>query len=202
MKRNGQTLAGEVENSESREHVLRVAGRLFSERGYTAVTLKDIAEELGVRQAALYYHVPGGKEDLFVEVTRRSFIRHRKGLEEAIRQSEPNLSAQLNAMASWLLSQPPLDVLRMARSDLPALSQEHAKELYNLGYVSLDEPIRSVLNQAYQRGEIRLVDAQVMGTVFLSSIDTIHDMSRYKGLPKEVLARDIIEIWLDGLRRR
>ncbi|MBA2678752.1 MAG: TetR/AcrR family transcriptional regulator [Ktedonobacteraceae bacterium] len=195
-------MTGEVENSESREHVLRVAERLFSERGYTAVTLKDIAEELGVRQAALYYHVPGGKEDLFVEVTKRSFIRHRKGLEEASKRDEASLSAQLNAMASWLLSQPPLDLLRMARSDLPALSKEHAKELYELGYASLDEPIQGVLMQAYQRGEIRLIDAQVMGAVFLSSMDTIHDMHRYKGLSKEVLARDVIEIWLDGLRRR
>ncbi len=195
-------MAGEIENSASREHLLRVAERLFSERGYTAVTLKDIAEDLGVRQAALYYHVPGGKEDLFVEVTRRSFIRHRRGLEEAIKQGEPNLSAHLNAMASWLLSQPPLDLLRMARSDLPALSKEHAQELYDLGRTSLEEPIQSVLTQAYQRGEIRLVDSQIMGTVFLSSMDTIHDMHRYKGAPKEVLARDIIEIWLDGLRRR
>ena len=195
-------MAGEIENSESREHVLRVAERLFSERGYTAVTLKDIAEELGVRQAALYYHVPGGKEDLFVEVTKRSFIRHRRGLEEASRQDESSVSAQLNAMASWLLSQPPLDLLRMARSDLPALSKEHAQELYVLGYASLEEPVQSVLTQAYQRGEIRLVDSQVMATVFLSSMDTIHDMYRYKGIPKEVLARDVIEIWLDGLRRR
>lgn len=195
-------MAGEGENSESREQLLRVAERLFSERGYTAVTLKDIAEELGVRQAALYYHVPGGKEDLFVEVTKRSFRRHRKGLEEASRQNESNLSAQLNAIALWLLSQPPLDLLRMARSDLPALSKEHAQELYVLGYASLEEPIQSVLTQAYQRGDIRLVDSQVMATVFLSSIDTIHDMHRYKGLSKEVLARDVIEVWLDGLRRR
>lgn len=195
-------MTGEIENSESREHVLRVAERLFSERGYTAVTLKDIAEELGVRQAALYYHVPGGKEDLFVEVTKRSFTRHRKGLEEASKQDAASLSSQLNAMASWLLSQPPLDLLRMARSDLPALSKEHAQELYVLGYASLEEPVQSVLTQAYQRGEIRLIDSQVMSAVFLSSMDTIHDMHRYKGIPKEVLARDIIEIWLDGLRRR
>ncbi len=195
-------MAGEIENSESREHVLRVAERLFSERGYTAVTLKDIAQELGVRQAALYYHVPGGKEDLFVEVTKRSFARHRKGLEQASKQDQPNLSTQLNAMASWLLSQPPLDLLRMARSDLPALSKEHAQELYVLGYASLEEPIQDVLTQAYQRGEIRLVDVQVMAAVFLSSMDTIHDMHRYKGTPKEVLVRDVIDIWLGGLHRR
>ena len=192
----------EAKPSQAREQVLRIAEALFSERGYTAVTLRDIAQVLGVRQAALYYHVPEGKEQLFVEVTKRSFLRHHEGLEQASSQAEPNLANQLSAMSSWLLSQPPLDLPRLARSDLPALSQEHAQVLYDLGRTSLVEPIQWVLAQAYQRGEIRLVDAQIMATVFLSLIDSIHDMHRYKDIPKEVLAQDVIEVLLNGMRRR
>lgn len=189
-------------SSEAREQVLRVAEALFSERGYTAVTLKDIAEALGVRQAALYYHVPKGKEQLFVEVTKRNFQRHRKGLEEASRHAEPNFAAQLKAVASWLLSQPPIDISRMARSDLPALTPENAQVISSLGQAALTETIERVITQAYQQGEIRLVDAHTMATVFLAMIDTIHDMHRYKNIPKEVLAQDIIEVLLDGMRRR
>lgn len=192
----------EAKSSQAREQVLRVAEALFSERGYTAVTLQDIAQTLGVRTAALYYHVPKGKEQLFVEVTTRSFLRHRKGLEQAISQGEPNLATQLSAMASWLLSQPPLDLSRLARSDLPALSKEHAQVLYDLGRTSLVEPIQWAISQAYQRGEIRLVDTQIMATVFLSLIDSVHDMHRYKDIPKEVLAQDVIEVLLNGMRRR
>ncbi len=195
-------MTGEEVPSEAREQVLRVAEALFSERGYTAVTLKDIAQKLGVRQAALYYHVPGGKEDLFVEVTRRSFQRHRQGLEAASAGVEPRLLPQLKAMALWLLSQPPLDLIRLARSDLPALSPQHAQELYDLGRSSIEEPVKRTIVQAYERGEIRFVDMQILTTLFLTAVDSVHEMHRYKGIAKEVLAQDVIEILLDGIRRR
>lgn len=51
-----------------RENLLDTAEQLFTSRGYTAVTLKDIAKALGIKQASLYYHFPLGKEDLYVEV--------------------------------------------------------------------------------------------------------------------------------------
>lgn len=191
-----------AKSGESREQLLQLAEALFSERGYTAVTLRDIAEAFDVRQAALYYHFPDGKEQLFVEVIKRSFVRHQQGLKQAISQAEPHLSNQLIGMANWLLSRPPLDMTRLARSDLPALSQEHAQSLYELGNASLVEPIQQVLTQAYERGEIRLVDSKLMATVFLSLIDTVHDMHRYKNIPKQVLAQDVIDILLDGMRRR
>jgi TetR/AcrR family transcriptional regulator, cholesterol catabolism regulator len=191
-----------AKGGDSREQLLQLAEALFSERGYTAVTLRDIAEAFEVRQAALYYHFPDGKEQLFVEVIQRSFLRHHQGLSRAISQAEPNLSSQLTKMADWLLSQPPLDMTRLARSDLPALSQDYAQSLYELGNASLVEPIQQVLTQAYERGEIRLVDVKLMATVFLSLIDTVHDMHRYKNIPKKVLAQDVIDILLDGMRRR
>ena len=48
--------------SEARERVLDGAAKLFTERGYAAVTLRDIAAEVGIRHTSLYHHVPGGKE--------------------------------------------------------------------------------------------------------------------------------------------
>lgn len=191
-----------AKSGDSREQLLQLAEALFGERGYTAVTLRDIAEAFNVRQAALYYHFPGGKEELFVDVLKCSFMRHLDGLNRAIAQADSNLSSQLTLMADWLLSQPPIDMTRLARSDLPALSPDHAQALMELGDVSLVQPIQQVLTQAYERGEIRIVDSKLISTMFLSLIDTAHDMHRYKNIPKQVLARDMIDILLDGMRRR
>lgn len=190
------------ELSESYEQLLRVAEELFGARGYTAVTLKDIAERLGVRQAALYYHVPAGKEQLYVEVMRRTFLRHRDGLERAATEAEPRLTAQLGAMASWLMSQPPIGMARLARTDLPALSPAHAAQLGELGQQALIDPVQRVITQAYERGETRLVDAQVMASVFLAMIDSLHEIYQSKPISKDVLARDVVETLLLGLLRR
>src|SRR5262249_30604547 len=47
--------AGETEG-DTRSRIQRVSLRLFTERGYEATSLREIAEELGVTKAALYYH--------------------------------------------------------------------------------------------------------------------------------------------------
>jgi TetR/AcrR family transcriptional regulator, cholesterol catabolism regulator len=189
------------EISESREAVLRAAERLFNERGYKSVKLLDIANELGVKQAALYYHVKN-KEELYVKAMTRSMERHNAGLERACTEAAPDISSQMNAVARWLLSQPPLDLSRISRSDLPALSESSRQTFAELGDTMLIKPIRDMLTKAYERGEIRLIDAKIMSAVFLTMIDTIHDVHQHKGISKEVLAKDIIELFLNGLRHR
>ncbi len=42
----------------TRERILEVALELFTEQGYDATSLREIAERLGVTKAALYYHFP------------------------------------------------------------------------------------------------------------------------------------------------
>lgn len=55
-------------SSGTREHVLQVARRLFGERGYGAVTIREIAAEAGV-SAALVMKVGGSKEALHADAT-------------------------------------------------------------------------------------------------------------------------------------
>lgn len=52
---------------DTRRHILDTAARLFREQGYAAVTLRAVAERVGVRTPSLYYHF-ANKDDLVVEV--------------------------------------------------------------------------------------------------------------------------------------
>lgn len=53
-----------------REEILEVAGRLFSEHGYAAVSASEVAREAGVAPA-LVHHYFGGKRGLFLELVER-----------------------------------------------------------------------------------------------------------------------------------
>jgi TetR/AcrR family transcriptional regulator, cholesterol catabolism regulator len=56
---------------QTRRQILKAAEELFLARGYKGVSMKDIAEVVQVKPAALYYHFPDGKEELFVEMLRQ-----------------------------------------------------------------------------------------------------------------------------------
>lgn len=54
----------------TKEDVVKAAGRLFAERGYHGTSMRDLGKELGLLGSSLYSHVTG-KQDLLVEVVER-----------------------------------------------------------------------------------------------------------------------------------
>lgn len=57
-------------HGQARERLLLAAAKLFSERGYEGVSIRDIAGEAGVRHGGVNYHFRG-KRDLYLEVLQR-----------------------------------------------------------------------------------------------------------------------------------
>jgi TetR/AcrR family transcriptional regulator, cholesterol catabolism regulator len=186
----------------ARERVLNMAEKLFSDRGYNTVTLRDIAAALGMKQSSLYNHAPGGKEELYIAVMERGLERHRTNLSRVIGEAEPHLRAQLRAVARWLLSQPPIDLVRMTRSDMPSITPAHAQHLTDLAGKALFEPIILVLDEAYRRGELRHIAPGLFTSSFLTLMDALHDAEKYSNVPKHVSADDVIDMLLDGVLRR
>lgn len=189
--------------NDARERVLEVAERLFTEKGYNAVRLRDIADALDIKQASLYYHVPGGKEALFVEVVERGFDRHRNGLETAITEAGDALDARLNAVAGWLLSQTPINYSRMSSSDMPAISAEHAARLMDVGYHALLVPLENIFKDAQASGEIGERDFTMLAGIFLSIISGIQAVPvEMSAAQQRDSAKEMIDVLLYGLKVR
>ncbi len=188
--------------SEAREQVLQAAEALFIQRGYEAVTMKDIAKAAGIHHASIYHHVPGGKTDLFVEVVTRHLHQHQRGIQAALASVGPNLRDQLIAIANWLLSQPPMDLMRLNRSDLPAIDQKSAHELEDLAYITLMIPLEQVLEQAKQRGDIEHPYLGIMAGSLLASIEALHMVpDSYILQSRQYMAEQVIDVFIQGLIR-
>src|SRR5258708_27501023 len=59
-------------DQETRRRILTVAERLFLAKGFKGVSMKDIADEIDVTTAALYYHFPEGKQELFLSMIQQA----------------------------------------------------------------------------------------------------------------------------------
>lgn len=187
----------------SRERVLTVAEPLFLHQGYGGVSLRDLGKELGIKPASLYYHFPGGKDELFVEVMQRMMERTRQGLQQAIGSAPADVRSQLRAAAGYLASQPPIDMTRMMRSDLVSVAEDHSRRLQADMYRCLLRPIERLLLDGMERGELaRTIDPMLVAGSFLVVVNSMHDAQAYSHVPGETMAVNVVDVLLDGLRPR
>src|SRR5579884_1901929 len=90
---------------ETRQQILEAARELFLARGYKGVSMKEVAEEVQVTSAALYYHFPGGKQDLFFSIIQMMLEDWTQGAFHATAQAQ-GLQARLTRRTQYLLTLP------------------------------------------------------------------------------------------------
>lgn len=70
--------------NDTRTRILETTGLLLRQRGYHGTSLNDILSASGAPRGSLYFHFPGGKDQLVIEVTRDSVARVTERLGEAL----------------------------------------------------------------------------------------------------------------------
>lgn len=79
-----------------KEQIYSTARSLFSERGYPATTVRDIARELNMQAGSLYAHI-GSKEDVLWEIVERAAAQFMQAV-KPIARSEMRPAEKLGEM--------------------------------------------------------------------------------------------------------
>ena len=70
--------------NDTRTRILETTALLLRQRGYHGTSLNDILSASGAPRGSLYFHFPGGKDQLVIEVTRDSVAGVTQRLGEAL----------------------------------------------------------------------------------------------------------------------
>jgi TetR/AcrR family transcriptional regulator, lmrAB and yxaGH operons repressor len=84
----------DMPRTDSKERMVVAARRLFREHGYLGTALSDVITESAAPRGSIYFHFPGGKEELATEVTL---------LHAADRISDINRAAAVATTAAQLI---------------------------------------------------------------------------------------------------
>jgi AcrR family transcriptional regulator len=99
MARRPKTISTNA--NETRENLLRLAARTFSTHGYSAATMRNIADQAGIEAASIYYHF-SSKEDLVDEVMEQGADRIVHQLNEHVEALGPDATAEQRFRAAVL----------------------------------------------------------------------------------------------------
>jgi AcrR family transcriptional regulator len=185
-------------DQETRRQILTKAAELFLTKGYRGVSMKELAQAVEVTSAALYYHFPKGKEDLFTTMIQTVFV------DEGVAEIEQTLAAaqdireQLTLLTSVLLRLP-LDerlstLLRDAREHLK--DPEHQQVILSL-LNRIRQHVIGLFQAAHEAGAIR-PDLPVNALVGLY----MGMLRESKSLPGTDPAAFLVSVLFDGIARR
>ena len=74
--------------SNREQDIIAAAAKVFNEKGYHAATTRDIAAEVGIQQASLYYYI-ASKEELLYLVVRDPVMRLYAEMQEIVTATLP-----------------------------------------------------------------------------------------------------------------
>lgn len=162
-----------------RTQILHSALRAFRENGYHATTLEDIADQLGLRNTALYHYFPD-KESLLYECHRRSLDEVTPLIDEAMERHDTAtdqlayvIREHVRVMIDTLEGSP-------LAFEVPALSAEHQAEIV-AARDRYEGGLREILARGVESGEFRTVDPKIAAFAILGAINWIARWYRPEG---------------------
>lgn len=138
-----------------RRRILEVAEKLFTEQGFNAVSIRDIARRCEVTNAALYYHFPS-KAELFEEVLEH----HAKRLDDRMRAAVCEEGTYRDAVKAMLLEyakitkdrRPPFHLLRR---DIGGKDKIAKIDYFRRIFHAMILPIEELLSEAIKAGDLK-----------------------------------------------
>ncbi|MCX5824237.1 MAG: TetR family transcriptional regulator [Deltaproteobacteria bacterium] len=141
--------------SRIREELMKAALTLFTQRGYSATTVRELVEAAGVTKPVLYYYF-GSKEGLFLELMRTHFGRL-EAAADVYRTGEGSVRKRLTAMLDkgFAYVQQDRDFIRLMHAVYfgpPGEAPYFDFDAYHQRYHDL---ITRFLEEGIERGEFR-----------------------------------------------
>lgn len=178
-----------------RDRILRAAAACFNRKGYSGTSLKDVARQLGLTDAALYYYVRN-KEELVYQCYLRAAELGRRAMDEA-RESGGNGFEQAflyirNHVGIMVGDAGPVAIM----SEVPSLKPAHRNEIlavsrsHSLGF-------EEILSQGIRDGSIADCDVRMTGNAIMGAINWIPKW--FHG--DAAMARQVLESFPDVLTR-
>ena len=184
------------------ERIMEEATRLFVTRGYHGISMREIAEAVGVSKAGLYYHFKD-KEDLFIAILTTNLEQIDRMITQA-RQTGQTTREQIRQIIEAILGQAPHQraIIRLASQEMAHLSQTARDQFDQLYQAKFIDQLAAILREGRARGELRPINTSVATWILLGMAYPYLSPTQARGadVTREAVTA-IISIFFDGVAR-
>lgn len=196
---------------ETQRRILAVAEQLFLAKGFKGVSMKDIAEEVQVTPAALYYYFPQGKQEIFMSVINQSIDKWSEQVMTAISTMEGTRS-KLIYLAETFFASRFGNVLTLMRDVKEFLREnEQNKKMLLQRHLHRRERLVDIFQQGIDNGELAptysattyasLYEGMISGMQAAQSMQTMlqNATEGHREINTSDMAQTLVHCLLDGI---
>jgi AcrR family transcriptional regulator len=185
--------------SQRRGQILEKAAQLFRVKGYEATSMSDIADEVGITKAGLYYFVESKEHLLYLitdyglDLLEETVVKPLEGLQDP----KEILEKLIERHVHMLLTRPrEVTIILHERTALTGVYREKIQQRKK-HYIDF---VRKLLTQLQKKGEARKdVDVTAATFFLLGALNWVYQWYKADGrLSEEQLARELTEVFCRG----
>ena len=183
-----------------KQEIIRIAAKLFREKGYTAVTMRDLASSMGIKAASLYNHIDS-KQEILREIIISIAEEFTDGMSSILNEESTSIQ-KLNKIIELHVS-----LARINPDGMAALNSDwmhlDAKRSY---YISLRDSyeanIRNIINEGILAGELIDENVEVMLFSILSTLRFLYLwMPKKEDIKASELTQSLSRILIMGINK-
>ncbi len=181
-----------------KQEIILTAAKLFKEKGYSAVTMRDLAAEMGIKAASLYNHI-SSKQDILKDIIISLAEAFTDGM-QTIKVSEANSIEKLKQIVALHINITSKNTYGMASLNNDWMHLEEQRDYYLELRHNYEDDFRDILKQGIASGEII---NEHPDTILFSVLSTLRSL--YLWIPKkedlhpEQLTASLNKVLINGI---
>ncbi|NEM97329.1 TetR/AcrR family transcriptional regulator [Pontibacter sp. BT327] len=184
-----------------KEQIEKTATALFRKRGFSATSMRDLANELGIEAASIYSHIRS-KEEILQRVCFRMANEFFEAIDK-VDDPEATASARLQAAITAHVQ---VLTKNTEASAVFLYEWRHLSEPYHAEFLTLrdryEKHFREIIKAGISIGEFKVPDEKFAVLTILSGLNWIHTWYKPDGkMNAEEIAANLATMLLNGLKQ-
>lgn len=182
--------------------IINCAAQLFKNKGYSAVTMRDIAQALDIKAASLYNHIKS-KQEILVLIVIEIAEEFTKVMNEILEADAPTLNKVERVIQLHIdITTRNADALACLNNDWMHLTDNQLTYFIKMRE-DYESNFRKIIKNGVEQGEVKANNQEVMVFSILSSLRTLYLWyGKTKKISAEELQKSMSQLYLYGITNK
>ena len=188
-----------LEGQTRKQQIIETASKLFKQRGYSAVTMRDLATAMGIKAASLYNHI-SSKQEILKSIIISLAEEFTEGMQR-IKSSEATSIEKLKAIVDLHVKITASNTYGMASLNNDWMHLEDQLDHYLSLRAHYEDDFRGIIQKGISAGEILDRDEEVMLFSILSTLRSLYLwIPKKEDLDAQQLSIDLSDTLIEGVK--